>query len=279
MDNGMGNSEAGATLDHASGDLAQWLVDLQASIVFLTRLPIRVNAGHLPPLAPAARAFAAVGAILGAMAAVAYYALHAAGVPSGVAVAVMLGIGVMLTGGLHEDGLADMADGFGAGATRERCLEIMRDSRIGSYGVLAVVMAFIIRWAAFAHIAASDEGGGWTLAGVMIAVAGLSRAAMVAVLFALPPARLEGRSAEAGRPGRSTLMQANALGLAIFVVALWPLASLWAMTITALAGLIAVLAVIALSRRHIGGQTGDVCGGSQIASELAMIVAASAVTG
>ena len=281
MGDRVGKSEAGDTTDHPAGDAGQWLIDLKASIVFLTRLPITVSAGSFPPLAAAARAFGPAGALIGAAGAAVYCGLHAVGVPVSVAVAVALGTLVMVTGGLHEDGLADTADGFGGGHDARQRLAIMRDSRIGSYGVIALVLAFIIRWAALTQIAAAGgpQVNGWLVAGVMIAVQCLSRAAMVPVLSSLPAARPEGRSAEAGRPGRATLAQAIVVGLGIFVAVLWPVASLWAITAVALAGLAATLAIMSLSRRLIGGQTGDVCGSVQVVSEAAMLVAASAIVG
>lgn len=281
MDDRAGKSEAGRPGDHAPGDWAQWLVDLRVSVIFLTRLPVAMPEGTFPPLAAAARAFGPAGALIGAVAAGVFYALQATGVPAGVAVAVMLAVVMALTGGLHEDGLADTADGFGGGASPQRRLEIMRDSHIGSYGVLALALALLIRWAALVHIAAAGAAGGrgWLVAGVVIAVAALSRAAVVFVLYTLAPARQEGRSAEAGRPGRSTLLQAAAAGFAIFTAVLWPVATLPAMVGMALAGLAGLVAVCGLAHRLIGGQTGDVCGSAQVVTELAMLVAASTLVG
>ncbi len=281
MDTGVGKSEAGGAADHAAGDAAQWLIDLRASIFFLTRLPITVPAARLPPLAAAARAFGPAGALIGAAGAAVYYGLHAIGVPASVAVAVALGALVVATGGLHEDGLADTADGFGGGHDAAQRLAIMRDSHIGSYGVIALVLAFLIRWTALTHIAATGgtHANGWLVAGVMIAVQCLSRAAMVPVLSGLPAARPDGRSAEAGHPGRATVVQAAAAGLGIFIAVLWPVVSLRGMSVVALTGLVAMLAVMRLSRRLIGGQTGDVCGSVQVACEAVMLVAASAIVG
>ncbi len=281
MGDGVGKSEAGEKTDHPAGDAGQWLIDLKASIVFLTRLPITISAGSFPPLAAAARAFGPAGALIGAAGAAVYGCLHALGVPENVAVAVALGALILVTGGLHEDGLADTADGFGGGHDARQRLAIMRDSRIGSYGVIALVLAFIIRWAALTQIAAASgaQASGWLVAGVMIAIQCLSRAAMVAMLASLPAARPEGRSAEAGRPGRATLVQATTVSLGIFVAVLWPFASIWAMTAVALAGLAATLVIMSLSRWLIDGQTGDVCGSVQVASEAAMLVVASATMG
>jgi len=262
-------------VDHAPQDLAQWLRDLKACLIFLTRLPIALPDATPSALAASARAFGLAGALIGALAAIVYSILQAVAVPAGVAVAAMLAAQVLLTGALHEDGLADCADGFGGGRDRESRLVIMRDSRIGSYGVIALILAFLIRWSALAHVAGAASG--WTVAAVVIAAACASRAAMVLPLWALPAARSDGRSAEAGRPGRSTLVQAAGAALVVFVASLWSVASLSGIVAMALTGLAAGLAVMALSRRLIGGQTGDVCGSVQVVAEAAILVAASAL--
>jgi adenosylcobinamide-GDP ribazoletransferase len=278
MEGWVSDGEAERAADHAAGDVRQWLIDLKTCLLFLTRLPVSAGPGPAPRLASASRAFGLAGTVVGAIAAIAYAALHALGVPSVVAVGAMLALLLVLTGALHEDGLADTADGFGGGASPTHRLAIMRDSHIGSFGVLALLMAMGLRWAALAHVAAAAEaaGRGWLLAGVVIAAAALSRAFMVEMLHALPPARLEGRSAEAGRPGRSTVSQARLAGLLVLVVALWPVASWWAILLIALAGAAGLMATVSLARRLIGGQTGDVVGATQVASEVAILIAASA---
>ena len=103
---------------------------------------------------------------------------------------------VAATGALHEDGLADVADGFGGGATRARKLEIMRDSRIGAYGAIAIAIALILRIGA---LAAALDGGFWRATLSLMLVAALSRAAALTPLALLPPARADGAGAAAGR--------------------------------------------------------------------------------
>ena len=103
---------------------------------------------------------------------------------------------VVATGALHEDGLADVADGFGGGATRARKLEIMRDSRVGAYGAIAIALALILRVGA---LAAALDGGFWRASLSLMLVAALSRAAALTPLALLPPARVDGAGAAAGR--------------------------------------------------------------------------------
>jgi len=173
---------------------------------------------------------------------------------------------VVATGALHEDGLADVADGFGGGATRARKLEIMRDSRIGAYGALAIALALILRVGA---LAAALDGGFWRAALSLALVAALSRAAALTPLALLPPARADGAGAAAGRLDSSALVaawgSALVIALALGLVALGLAHALFA----ALMSGVGALLTVALARRAIGGQTGDVAGAAQQCSEIA----------
>src|SRR5580700_12022422 len=133
-----------------------WLTDcandLKASVAFLTRLPV---AGATPTtgadIARAAWAFPLAGVLVALIAAVIYAVAHKIGSPPWVAAALGVAATLAVTGCLHEDGLADTADGFG-GDTRERKLEIMRDSRIGTYGVCALTLSILLRVSAIASL-------------------------------------------------------------------------------------------------------------------------------
>ena len=173
---------------------------------------------------------------------------------------------VAATGALHEDGLADVADGFGGGATRERKLEIMRDSRIGAYGAAALALALILRVGA---LAASLDGPFGRAALSLILVATLSRAAALMPLALLPPARADGAGAAAGRLGGDALAAAWGSGLVIALgVGLASVGLLHAFA-AALMSAAAAWGVAALARRAIGGQTGDVAGAAQQCAEIA----------
>jgi adenosylcobinamide-GDP ribazoletransferase len=173
---------------------------------------------------------------------------------------------VVATGALHEDGLADVADGFGGGATRARKLEIMRDSRIGAYGAIALALALILRVGA---VTAALDGGCWRASLSLMLVAALSRAAALTPLALLPPARADGAGAAAGRLDSSAL--AAAWGSALVVAVALGLLAL-GLAHTLLAALMTVagaLLIVALARRAIGGQTGDVAGAAQQCAEIA----------
>lgn len=240
------------------------------ALSFLTRLPIRSpgqpesSAGDL---ARAAWAFPLVGLFVGAMAAAVYIiasALGLAPLPS----AVLAVCAQLLTiGALHEDGLADVADGFGGGESRDRKLEIMRDSRIGTYGVAALVLALTARIGAVGSLIDPLPA-----AAALIAAGAVSRGAIVGLMRWLAPARREGLGAGAGRPnGRVTavafgLSAASALALGGF----WPMVFALAFSVL----VVAALGVIA--QRQIGGQTGDVLGAGQQLCEIAVLFTAVA---
>jgi adenosylcobinamide-GDP ribazoletransferase len=186
-------------------------------------------------------------------------------------------VSVWSTGAFHEDGLADTADGFGGGATPERRLEIMTDSRVGTFGAAAIALSILLRAAALAEIIGDLGPGGAALA--MLAAAPLSRSAGLIPLHRLPNAKPDGKSAAVGRPGGRALTVCISLAIVIAVLILQgaeisPLQGLLAVA----ASLVVALPVVGLSRRMIGGQTGDVAGAAQQVSELAflLVIAAAA---
>ena len=116
-----------------------------------------------------------------------YITVNSLGLPAGLAAILALAAGMMMTGGLHEDGLADCADGFGGGQTRDQKLEIMKDSRVGSYGVLALILVIAARIMALAALPATAQS-----LILVISLAMVSRLMMVVYLNWLPSARAEG---------------------------------------------------------------------------------------
>lgn len=252
----------------ASSMLAEWLSDLTGAARFLTRLPLkREDTAAGEELARTTRAFPLVGAGIGLAGGVVYGAADWLGLPSVIAAFLALGAMILLTGGLHEDGLADVADGFGSGADAQEKLDIMRDSRIGAFGVIALILSLAIRAGALAALAAP----GAVLAALVVAGAG-SRAATAAVMAWLEPARSDGLAATAGQPSSDRVWTAVALGTAAAVLIFGPGAGVLA----ALIGGAAAAGVGHLARRQIGGSTGDVLGAVQQVSEGAILLVAVA---
>ncbi|WP_163849429.1 adenosylcobinamide-GDP ribazoletransferase [Pseudooceanicola aestuarii] len=235
--------------------------DLLAALGLLSRLPLP---DHAPRGAGAAWAYPLAGLVLGALAALAGMLALRLGLPSGGAAIVVLGLSVWLTGALHEDGLADCADGFGVQADRARRLEIMRDSRLGSYGAVALMLALLARWYGLTLVLA-QPGGGWAVLGVFA----LSRSAMVPLMAVLPFARADGLARGMGRVRGGDAALAVGLGLAVVLAT----AGLRDMLAAGLLAGVAVLALAVRARRLIGGQTGDVLGAAQQVAEIAILAA------
>ncbi|WP_104492523.1 adenosylcobinamide-GDP ribazoletransferase [Paracoccus denitrificans] len=254
--------------------MARPLAETALALVWLTRLPVgRLLPVPTPALAQAAWAFPLVGLAVGLIGAAVLGLAALAGLPALVAALLAVGAMILATGGLHEDGLADCADGSGGG-TRERRLEIMRDSRIGSYGVLALVLTVGLRVAAIAALA----GDPWLAAAAVTGLAAASRAGMAAGLGLMPPARPDGLGHAAGRPTRGVVLAALALGgAALLLPALCmphPVAG-WAVPVAAVAT--AQLWLARRAMRALGGQTGDVLGAMQQAGETAGLVVLTAL--
>jgi adenosylcobinamide-GDP ribazoletransferase len=240
--------------------------ELKASIVFCTRLPLlRATPLTGNSLSRAAWAFPVAGSVVGLVGAIVYGIAHRLGLPPWPAAALSVAATMLVTGCLHEDGLADTADGFGGGNTREQKLAIMRDSRIGAYGVCALIIALLLRAGALASLP-SAHAVVWAL----IASHAAARATMPALMLLLPPARNDGLSFDAGRPPAEVVAAAAVIGFLILIFGLH-----FGRGLLALIVLAAITAVVAwLAKRQIGGQTGDVMGALEQVSEIAVLLAA-----
>ena len=237
-----------------------------AAAAFFTRLPVEPHTDGAWRLADSAWAFPLVGAGVGAVAALTLFLIQLVGLGTWPAALLSVAASLALTGALHEDGLADTADGFFGGRDREEKLAILRDSRHGTYGVLAILLSVLLRAAALAGIGDPIHAG---LA--LIAAHAASRAALPAVMRRLTPARPDGLGAEAGTPRLSAAMIAALIGSAIALAALGPGRGLIALCLAA----VFVFAMAAVARRQIGGYTGDVLGSVQQIGEVVILLAAA----
>ncbi len=244
--------------------------DLVAALGLLTRLPVPVDIDRAQARgAAAAWAWPLVGLVTGGIAAFVGQIGLWVGLPAAICAGLVLATLATLTGAMHEDGLADCADGFWGGWTVARRLEIMKDSAIGTYGVLALILSVGLRWTALTALAAG--GNLWP---AVLAAAILSRVPMVAVMAALPPARDNGLGRSVGQPSPRTAALAAVIGLACAVL----LVGLMVVPL-GLAGLAAATATAAIARAKVGGQTGDVLGATQQVCELALLLTLSALAG
>jgi adenosylcobinamide-GDP ribazoletransferase len=236
---------------------------------FLTRLPIPLTRTlDMPPLTHAMRFFPLAGAFIGSLVAGVLILGNLLGLPSLLAAVLALTAGTLTTGALHEDGLADVADGFGGGKTREARLKIMHDSRIGTYGTIALVLSYLGRAAIYQTLASAEP---ITILALLAGAGAFSRALVVDLLWATRPARSDGLSVFAGRPSRrSALFSLISGGLGATLAAGYVLSP--EIAIAAMAAAAVMLGLMrALSMRQIGGQTGDVCGAVQVLTELTML--------
>jgi adenosylcobinamide-GDP ribazoletransferase len=248
--------------------LAEWSTDLRVALGFLTRLPAG-GTGAAGSLSRATRVYPVIGLGVGLAGGAAFWLAGALGLPPLVAGLIAVAATMLLTGALHEDGLADTADGFGGGDGRARKLEIMRDSRTGTYGVAALALSIAIRGAALGALA--------TPAAVFLALAtahAVSRACLPAAMTTLPPARASGLAAATGRPEPGDAGVALALAAAVALLAQGFGPGLAAL----LAGALSAALVAWLARRQVGGYTGDVLGAMQQAAEVAVLLSAVALT-
>jgi adenosylcobinamide-GDP ribazoletransferase len=241
--------------------LKEWHDDLHRAVGFLTRLPIPQPDGP-PGLARAYRVFPLAGAAIGGIIGLVYLGLLDINLPTLGAAALALGVGILLTGALHEDGLADLADGFGGGRDTAAKLAIMHDSRLGTYGALILIVSFAARLSALAALPHS------AILPDLIAAHALARGVLPALATAMPYARTDGLAVTGGRPEPAAAAIAGALALAIALLALpWGVALAAALVAAAGAACVALLAM-----RQIGGQTGDVLGGAEQVSEIAVML-------
>ncbi len=234
------------------------------------RLPFEADAHAPPDFRRAPRMLPLAGLLIGLPGALVLALGTALGLPPLVAAALAVAASTLATGAFHEDGLADTFDGLGGGWTPERRLEIMRDSRIGSYGGAALMLALIARVACLAALA---ERGGMLTAAVMLAGAALSRPIALLPLALLPPARPDGASAQVGRPSREIVALSIAVGLLLAgLVAALGGAPVPGAILGFAIGLVAAWILTRWSARAIGGQTGDVAGACQQLAEVAIYV-------
>lgn len=240
--------------------------ELKASVLFLTRLrygpAMPVNGASV---AHATWAFPLVGILVGAIGAVVYALAFRAGLTAWPAATLAVAATMAATGCLHEDGLADTVDGFGGGGIRELKLDIMRDSRIGTYGVCALVLSILVRVGAMASL-----GRPGLVAAALIASHGAARAVLPAFMYLVPPARNDGLSAAAASPPREAAAVAAVIGVLILLFCLGVLAG-----IAALILLFVVAAFLAwLTLAQIDGQTGDVLGALEQVCEIMVLLVA-----
>jgi adenosylcobinamide-GDP ribazoletransferase len=254
----------------SSGTLARAWVDLRVAAAFLTRVPVPLPAddgGETGALARSAGMFPVVGVGVGVSAAIVMLLADRLGLHPLACALIALGAQMVITGALHEDGLADMADGIGGGQDAAERLAIMRDSRIGTYGALALILTVALKATLLSQLPSIE-----TAAAALIGAAAISRGTLPAVMRWITPARPDGLFASIGQPPVSAVRAALVLSLIIALIAYG--LGLGIVVCAVAAGGAAGVAVVA--QRTLGGITGDALGAAQQKAELLVLVAVAA---
>lgn len=235
--------------------MAEWRL-LKVALMFFTRLPVSIRDFEEGDLHHAARYFPLVGIVVGLLS-VAAFGIAILFWPLELAVLASMAVTIWVTGAFHEDGLADAADGLGGGWEKEQVLAIMQDSRLGSYGAIALFMALFIKYQALLHIEAP------LLPAILVAGHALSRLAAVLVIFTQRYVRAQGKAKPlATQMNRQEILLAALFGLlplALLTPVLWfavlPVALVWWW-------------FSRLLKRRLGGYTGDCLGAMQQLTEI-----------
>jgi adenosylcobinamide-GDP ribazoletransferase len=243
--------------------MRDWGRQLGAAFGLLTRLPLgrALPAPDAVDYAASVWAYPVVGLVVGASAGAVYGLAMWLGMAPWLAAGWALVASVLVTGGLHEDGLADCADGLGGGSVARR-LEIMRDSRIGSYGAIGLVLAFALRLAGLVSLTAP-----WRVMAALMVAGAFGRAAMVVVQRSTVFARTDGLATRVGVVPAMSALLAGAIALVAAVV----LVPFW---VAVLAGIISYGAARLWARyitARLGGHTGDTLGAIEIITEILVL--------
>lgn len=257
-----------------AGGFSGAVAELAACIRFFSRLPVpRVNGNDnpvsLPDFSRAAWTMPLAGAVLALPGALVLVLAGATALPGMIAASLAVGVGIAVTGGLHEDGLADVADGFFGAGTPERRLEIMKDSRIGAFGTLALILSVLLKVALVAALL--DRHAALPAALLLVLAEAGSRAAMAGVWSTLPPARPGGLASLCGTPSPRGAAMAAALGAGALLAAL-AIVPLAAVAAAAVLAVLLAATVRRLALAKIGGQTGDVLGAAQQVAVLSILL-------
>lgn len=234
------------------------LGDIKTAFALLTRLPVKAS---FERTAEATWAFPIVGVCVGVVVLAIALISDWIGLGLGMSAGLAIAGGVIVTGALHEDGMADSADGLWGGWEPLHRLKIMRDSHIGTYGVLALGLVLLMRFSAISAVMNALHFG------VLIAAAVLSRAAIPFVMTLLPHARKDGLSVKTGRPGGATAAAGAVIALALSWLCIGFVPTIFA---ACACGLV-IAAVMKIAKAKIGGQTGDILGATQVLSEVCVL--------
>jgi adenosylcobinamide-GDP ribazoletransferase len=253
----------GATKPHLVDDLVMGLR-------FFSRLPTGNRPHERPDLSRIAMALPFASLIIGILPALLLLGGGFTGLPKLFVAGLAVASAVIVTGGMAEDAIADAADGLFGGATVERRLEIMKDSRHGTYGVTALCLFLLLRVVALSALSAANP---LAAAAIWLAVTLMARSAALWLTVALPPARANGASVAAGRVSKFAFALGAVFALILGGILSAPGAGLAAYLLAVAAMVTVAWSWTALCRRLVAGQTGDLIGALQALAEIAALSA------
>ncbi|WP_288903358.1 adenosylcobinamide-GDP ribazoletransferase [uncultured Sneathiella sp.] len=242
-----------------------WIQDFMVGLIFLTRLPIQPGfTFDMTALKSACRAFALIGLIVGGVTGTVYLLAAYMGLPLHVSAILAIAAQIVVTGALHEDAIGDVADGFGGGTDKQKKLAIMRDSRVGTYAVVALILVIGLKIAVLGSM--PDPLLGFAF---IVVAASLSRGLITWALYLLPAARVDGLGHGAGRPDMMAPLASTVICVLVAIFILGPQLG----AIALMAGIVGASLMGMIAKRQIGGQTGDVLGAIQQISEVFILIA------
>jgi adenosylcobinamide-GDP ribazoletransferase len=259
-------------LDRVKESASTLWADSRAALAFLTVLPATALGeppGTKPDFRRGARSFPLVGTVVGLAGGAVLMGAVAVGLTPLIAAVLAVLASVLLSGAIHEDGLADTADGFGGGDTSETKLAIMDDSRVGAYGAVAIGFSLLLRVATLTALVPVNGG---RAAAALIAAETASRAMMVQLWCRLPAAKLGGMSEETGVPDEQAMYTALFIAALIVLIAIIPTSGFWAALFGSFLLIAASIGFERLSANQIGGRTGDTLGACQQVTAAAFLV-------
>jgi adenosylcobinamide-GDP ribazoletransferase len=251
------------------------ITDTARALGFLTRLPIPAHyfQGDEGSFKRTSRALPLAGLLSTLPAAVVIYVAELMGMPNLLGACLAIAVSIAICGALHEDGLADVADGFFGGKDKDHRLEIMKDSRNGTYGTLALILSFALRVAALSSIVMASP-----LAAALALISGsvAARTVLVWHWVELPSARPGGTADRLGQPDKESLSFAIITGVSIVLLSTFLAAGMDACIALLLLVSTTAIIFVRLCREKIDGHTGDTLGASAQIAELAALIALAA---
>ncbi|MEL7048146.1 MAG: adenosylcobinamide-GDP ribazoletransferase [Pseudomonadota bacterium] len=247
--------------------------EFSLAVTLLTRCPWpRFEIITTASLTGAVWAYPIIGAGVGTIGASVGVLAMTAGLGPWISALLTVAAIILVTGGLHEDGLADFCDGVGGGQTRDAKLQIMRDSRLGTYGVLAIIFAVFLHTAAVSAL--MEHQTAMAAAASLVAAVAISRAMVLVPMWLLCSVRNDGQTAVFETPGRVTTVCTILIAVGVGALA-WPPAILLACLMSAGA---AALVVTAIASTYLGGYSGDGLGATIALSHVAILLMAVSLT-